>query len=267
MTTTNTDRTALGHLKVVELGGGTGAAAMAGRLLGDMGADVILVEPPGGVVARGIGPFAGNEVDADHSLVFLDHNINKRSVTLDIETTEGQEAVKRLASWADVLIESYPPGHLAERGLAYADLAAINPRLVYGSLTPFGQTGPYSNYASTELIIQSLAGDPWVYGDDERAPAMVPGDATARIGSMHLVYGVLLALRERRWSTRGQHIDVSRQDIGVWQLVSGSISRVGYAMRSSAAPARRPPASAASITARTASCSSSRPPTPNSAAW
>ena len=142
MTTTNTDRTALGHLKVVELGGGSGASALAGRLLGDMGADVILVEPPGGVVARGIGPFAGNGVDADHSLVFLDHNINKRSVTLDIDTAEGQEAVKRLASWADVLIESYPPGHLAENGLAYADLAAINPRLVYGSLTPFGQSGP-----------------------------------------------------------------------------------------------------------------------------
>ena len=226
-TTTNSHQTARGHLKVVELGGGSGAGALAGRLLGDMGADVILVEPPGGVGARGIGPFAHDVNDDNHSLVFLDHNINKRSVTLDIETTEGQEAIKRLASWADVLIESYPPGRLTEHGLAYADLAAINPGLVYGSLTPFGQTGPYSKYASTELVIQSLAGDPWVYGDDERAPAMVPGDATARIGSMHLVYGVLLALRERRWSTRGQHVDVSRQDIGVWQLVSGSISRVG----------------------------------------
>ena len=226
-TTTNSNQTALGHLKVVELGGGSGASSLAGRLLGDMGADVILVEPPGGVGARDTGPFAHDVKDSDHSLVFLDHNINKRSVTLDIETTEGQESIRRLASWSDVLIESYPPGHLGERGLAYADLFAINPRLVYGSLTPFGQSGPYRDYASTELVIQSLAGDPWVYGDDERAPAMVPGNATARIGSMHLVYGVLLALRERRWSTRGQHVDVSRQDIGVWQLVSGSISRVG----------------------------------------
>ena len=225
-TTTNSNQTALGHLKVVELGGGSGATALAGRLLGDMGADVILVEPPGGVGARDTGPFAHDVKDSDHSLAFLDHNINKRSVTLDIETTEGQEAIKRLASWADVLIESYPPGRLTERGLAYADLSAINPRLVYGSLTPFGQSGPYRDYAATELTIQSLAGDPWVYGDDERAPAMVPGDATARIGSMHLVLGILMALRERRWSARGQHIDVSRHDVGVWQLVSGSVSRI-----------------------------------------
>ena len=227
MTTTNTEQSALGHLKVVELGGGTGAAAMAGRLLGDMGADVVLVEPPEGVGARRIGPFANSVEDPDRSLTFLDHNINKRSVILDLNTPDGKESVRRLAGWADVLIESCQPGYLPERGLGYDDLAEINPELVYGSLTPFGQTGPYSHYASTELVIQSLAGDPWVYGDDEREPAMVPGNATARIGSMHLVYGILLALRERRWSTRGQHVDVSRQDIGVWQLVSGSISRVG----------------------------------------
>ena len=200
---------------------------MAGRLLGDMGADVILVEPPDGVGARHSGPFANGSDDPERSLVFLDHNINKRSVVLYLDTAEGQDALRRLASTADVLIESCTPGYLAERSLAYDDLSVINPGLVYGSLTPFGQTGPYARYAVTELIVQSLAGDPWVYGDDERAPAMVPGDATARIGSMHLVYGILLALRERRWSTRGQHVDVSRQDIGMWQLVSGSISRVG----------------------------------------
>ena len=225
-TTTNSTQTALGHLKVVELGGGSGATVLAGRLLGDMGADVILIEPPGGISARGIGPFAHNVNDPDHSLVFLDQNNNKRSMTLDIDTPEGQEAVRRLASWADVLIESYAPDHLASCSLGYADLAEINPRLVYASLTPFGQSGPYKDNAATELTIQAMAGDPWVYGDDERAPAMVPGDATKRIGSMHLVYGILLALRERRWSARGQHIDVSRQDIGVWQLVSGSVSRI-----------------------------------------
>ncbi len=223
---TNNEQTALGHIRVVELGGGSGATSFAGRLLGDMGADVILIEPPGGISARRIGPFAHNVNDPDHSLVFLDQNNNKRSMTLDIDAPEGQEAVRRLASWADVLIESYAPDHLAGCGLGYADLTEINPRLVYASLTPFGQSGPYKDNAATELTIQAMAGDPWVYGDDERAPAMIPGDATQRIGSMHLVYGILLALRERRWSARGQHIDVSRQDIGVWQLVSGSVSRI-----------------------------------------
>ncbi len=225
--TTNVGQTALGHLRIVEFGGGSGATALAGRLLGDMGADVILVEPPGGVAARRIGPFANAIDDPDRSLLFLDHNHNKRSVMVDLETSEGQEAARRLGAWADVLLESYPPGHLAVRRLGYEDMAAINPGLVYGSLTPFGQSGPYRDYAATELVIQALAGDPWVYGDDERAPAMVPGDTTARVGAMHLVYGVLLALRERRWSARGQHVDVSRQDIGVWQLVSGALARVG----------------------------------------
>ena len=141
MTTINSESTALGHLKVVELGGGTGASAMAGRLLGDMGTDVVLVEPPGGVGARSIGPFANDIDDPDRSLTFLDHNINKRSVVLDIDSQEGQEAVRRLASWADVLIESYEPGYLPERGLGYEDLAEINPELVYGSLTPVRPNG------------------------------------------------------------------------------------------------------------------------------
>ena len=133
MTNTTSENTALGHLKVVELGGGTGAAAMAGRLLGDMGADVVLVEPPGGVGARSIGPFANDVDDPDRSLTFLDHNISKRSVVLDLDTPDGRESVRRLASWADVLIESYEPGYLPERGLGYEDLAEINPELVYGS--------------------------------------------------------------------------------------------------------------------------------------
>ena len=92
-----------------------------------MGADVVLVEPPEGVGARRIGPFANDVEDPDRSLTFLDHNINKRSVVLDLDTPDGKESVRRLAGWADVLIESYQPGYLPERGLSYDDLAEINP--------------------------------------------------------------------------------------------------------------------------------------------
>ena len=216
---------ALSDLRIIELGGG--AAELAGRLMADMGADVILVEPPGGVRSRIDGPFQASHADLDHSLKFVANNGNKRSVVLDLASESDRGAVRALAAEADVLIESFTPSHLPSLGIGFEDLRALNPALVYASLSPFGQYGPYRDLAATELTVQSLAGVGWVYGDDEREPCLIPGDATERVGSMHLVLGILLALRSRRWSGRGQHVDVSRHDIGVWQLVSGSISRIG----------------------------------------
>ena len=218
---------ALSHLRVIELGGG-GAAETAGRLMADMGADVILVEPPGGVRSRADGPFpADRPPDPDRSLKFIANNTNKRSVVLDLASEADRDAVRTLAAEADVLVESFTPSHLPSLGLGYDDLHGLNPALVYASLSPFGQDGPYRDLTATELTVQSLAGVGWVYGDDEREPCLIPGDATERVGSMHLVLGILLALRSRRWSGRGQHVDVSRHDVGMWQLVSGSISRIG----------------------------------------
>jgi crotonobetainyl-CoA:carnitine CoA-transferase CaiB-like acyl-CoA transferase len=218
------DATALGHLRVVEVGGG--AAETAARLMADMGADVVLVEPPEGAPSRRRGPFAkGAEGDPERSLSFIANNFNKRSIALDLQRPEGRETLRQLATWADVLIEAFAPSYLPDLGLGYDDLRKVNPGLVYASLSPFGQAGPYRDLAATELTIQSLAGDPWVYGDDEREPCIIPADATERVGSMHLVLGILLALRARRWTGRGQHVDVSRHDVGVWQLVSGTLSR------------------------------------------
>ncbi len=216
---------ALSHLRVIELGGG--AAELAGRLMADMGADVILVEPPGGVRSRIDGPFQTGHSDLSHSLKFIANNTNKRSIALDLESAPDRDTVRTLAENADVLIESLAPSYLPPLGLGFEHLHALNPALVYASLSPFGQFGPYRDLAATELTIQSLAGDGWVYGDNEREPCLIPGDATERVGSMHVVLGILLALRSRRWSGRGQHVDVSRHDVGVWQLVSGSISRIG----------------------------------------
>ena len=215
---------ALSHLRVLDLGGG--ASELATRLMGDMGADVILVEPPGGVRSRADGPFQGDKPNPDRSLKFIANNANKRSVVLDLSSPEDRDVVRDLAARSDVLVESFTPSYLPSIGLGFEDLTTINPGLVYASLSPFGQDGPYRDFAATELTIQSLAGDGWVYGDDEREPCLIPGDATERIGSMHLVLGTLFALRSRRWSGRGQHVDVSRHDVGVWQLVSGSLSRI-----------------------------------------
>ena len=215
---------ALSHLRVLDLGGG--ASELATRLMSDMGADVILIEPPGGVRSRADGPFQGDRPNPDRSLKFIANNANKRSIVLDLSSLEDRNIIRDLAARSDVLVESFAPQYLPSIGLGFENLTTVNPGLVYASLSPFGLDGPYTDFAATELTIQSLAGDGWVYGDDEREPCLIPGDATERVGSMHLVLGPLFALRSRRWSGRGQHVDVSRHDVGVWQLVSGSLSRI-----------------------------------------
>src|SRR5882672_2077477 len=115
---------------------------LCGQLLGDMGADVIKVEPPGGCSARNIGPFFEDRPHPDRSLYWWAYNRNKRSITLDLERVRGREIFRRLAAKADFLIESDSPRAMAERGLGFPEMSAINPRLIYASITPFGQDGP-----------------------------------------------------------------------------------------------------------------------------
>ena len=112
-------------------------------MLADMGARVIVVEPPGGHPARDIGPFYQDVPNSNNSLLFWYNNTNKESVTIDITTTKGSELLKDLVKQADVILESYKPGYLDSLGIGYEVLSSINPKLVMTSLTPFGQTGPY----------------------------------------------------------------------------------------------------------------------------
>ena len=124
-----------------------------GQLLGDLGADVIMIEPPGGSCARRLGPFYRDVPHPDRSLFWWALNRNKRSITLDITSSDGQVILRRLVASAHFLIESDTPGTLAAYGLGYDDLAALNPALVYVSITPFGQDGPKAHYADSDLII------------------------------------------------------------------------------------------------------------------
>src|SRR5262249_34614054 len=122
-------------------------ALICGQILGDLGADVILIEPPGGVKARSVGPFAGGERDVNKSLDFWVLNRNKRSITIDLDTRAGRESLVELVKTSDVLLESGPPGRLDRRELGYGTLAEINPSLVMVSITPFGQSGPKAGWA------------------------------------------------------------------------------------------------------------------------
>ena len=126
----------LGAYRVLDLCGERGM--LCGQLLADLGADVILVEPPGGAAARRAGPFLGDVEDPERSLEFLAFNRNKRSLVLDLDTPEGRDELRALARGADFLIESDAPGAMARRGLGYADLSAENPGLIYVSITAFG---------------------------------------------------------------------------------------------------------------------------------
>ncbi len=184
---------------------------ICGQILADLGADVIAVEPPGGNPARRLGPFVNDEPHPERSLYWWAYSRNKRSVTLDIESEDGQEKLRELVRRADFLIESYDPGYLAERGLGYDDLAGINPALVYVSITPFGQDGPKARYAATDLIVEAAGGNLVLQGDDDRPPVRVSVPQAFLHAGAEAAGAALIAHHERQRSGLGQHVDVSAQ--------------------------------------------------------
>lgn len=199
----------LSPYRVVDLSNELGL--LCGQLLADLGADVVQVEPPGGSPARRQGPWWKNEPGPERSLFWWAYARNKRSVVLDPEVPADRDRIARLAAGADFFIESEPPGRLAAFGLGYEDLSALNPSLVYVSITPFGQHGPKSGWAATDLTIMAASGCAYLSGDAERPPVRcrVP-QAHAHAGADAAV-GALIAHAERRRSGRGQHVDVSAQ--------------------------------------------------------
>ncbi len=184
---------------------------LCGQMLADLGADVIKIEPPGGSSARRVGPFAKDEVDPERSLFWWAYARNKRGIVLDLERDEGRGRLLRLAEGADFLIESETPGRMAALGLGYHDLAAVNPALVYVSITPFGQDGPKAGWADSDLVLMAAGGHAYLSGEEERPPVRlrVP-QAHAHAGADAAV-GALLAHAERKRSGRGQHVDISAQ--------------------------------------------------------
>ncbi|MDA1095764.1 MAG: CoA transferase [Chloroflexi bacterium] len=188
------------------------------RFLGDLGADVIKVEPPGGDPARHLPPFAGDIDNPDRSLRFLNANRSKRSIVLDyVNNPDDLATVRALAQRADIVVEDFAPGYLASLNLGYADLAAGNPGLVYVSITPFGQTGPHAGWLGGDLIAQATGGVIFANGDDTAAPVQAPYESISQMACIHAAFGALLGLRSRAiLDGRGQHVDVSRQEVVLW---------------------------------------------------
>ena len=197
-------------IRVLDLSGDLGV--YCGKLLADVGADVIKVEPPGGDSMRRVGPFIEGNGSSDNSIYWRHYNTNKRSITLDISSDEGSTLLRRLASVADVVVESFQPGYLDSLGLGYQHLRDGNPGLVYASLTPFGQTGPYRDYRGSDLVGFAMGGYMYVTGWPETPPNKLWGMQAYQTTSNRAYIGILIAIFHRLVSGRGQYVDVSMQE-------------------------------------------------------
>jgi crotonobetainyl-CoA:carnitine CoA-transferase CaiB-like acyl-CoA transferase len=182
---------------------------LCAQCLGDMGADVVKIEPPGGCDARSIPPFYNDDPHPDRSLYWWAYNRNKRSITLNLDRPEGQVILRQLARRADFLIESYNPGHLAKRQLGFGDLSAINPALIYVSITGFGQHGPKAGYAESDLVIMAAGGPLILTGDADRPPVRLSVPQAYLHASADAAVASLAAHHDRCRSGLGQHIDVA----------------------------------------------------------
>jgi formyl-CoA transferase len=187
------------------------AGPFCAMLLADMGADVIKIEPPGGETTRGMDL----EVAPGVSAPFLAVNRNKRGLVLDLKRTEGVALLKKLVATADVLVENYRPGVARRLGVDYATLAAINPRLIYCSISGFGQTGPYADRGGYDLIAQGMSGIMSATGSDGGAPVKVGVPITDLGAGLFAVFGILCAVRARHLTGRGQLVDTSLFEAGL----------------------------------------------------
>jgi CoA:oxalate CoA-transferase len=182
------------------------------KMFGDYGAEVILVEPVDGSPARQVGPFANGKQDRETSLHFAHHNRNKKSITLNLKKTRGQELLRDLVHSADVLVEDWPVGALEALGLGYAELREINPRLVMCSITGFGQTGPYASYNSSNIVEDAMGGLMNITGPADKPPTMTGAQQAEHITAMHAAFATASALLFRDLHNAGQHVDVSAQE-------------------------------------------------------
>ena len=233
--------TALAGRRVIELADETGA--YCGKLLADMGADVIKCERPGGDAARFIRPFWGGEPDPDRSLSFLLANTNKRSLEIDLESSQGREQFAQLATGADLVIETCPPGTLDDWGIGYTALSALNPALVVTSITGFGQTGPHRAFRSSDIVSSALGGAMYVTGEEEDPPVKLAGSQATLCASTNAAAASMIALHHATRTGQGQHVDISLQEtfaavtnitgVGKW-LEDGIIpKRVGTGLSAS----------------------------------
>ncbi len=205
---------ALGHLRVLEVGDGV-SAAYATKLLADLGADVVKIEPPRGDSTRRRGPFPGDVPHPEKSGLFLYLNTNKRGIALDLTAREAGEAFGRLVARADLLVHDVHPTRMAEHGLEWERLGALNAGLVMTSIAPFGLSGPHAAYRGPDVVLWSAGGVAALNGEPSRPdlpPLKAFGDQSGFQAGLNAAIASLGALFARLRTGRGQHVEVSTQE-------------------------------------------------------
>jgi len=206
----------LGSYRVLDLTDKKGF--LCGKILADMGADVIKIEKPGGDKSRYLGPFYHEMPDPEKSLFWFAYNLNKRGITLDIESRDGQQIFKKLVKTADFVIESFPPEYLDELGLGYTVLSEINPRIIMTSITPFGLDGPYKNYKASDIVVMAMGGLMYITGNPDQPPLTISLPQAFLLASAHGAAASMVAHFYRETSGEGQHVDVSAQECVLWEI-------------------------------------------------
>jgi crotonobetainyl-CoA:carnitine CoA-transferase CaiB-like acyl-CoA transferase len=193
-------------------------------ILGDLGADVIKVEPPQGSSSRRMGPFLEGAPIPERSLHFFAFNRNKRGITLDLSTEVGRSVLRRLVEKADFLIESAPPGEMNERGLGFDALRQVNPHLVYVAITPFGQDGPHADFAVSDLTLAAMGGPMGLQGDPDRPPVRITVPQAWLQASAEAAVGALTAHARMLQAGEAQFVDVSAQCVMVWTMLNAMVA-------------------------------------------
>lgn len=208
----------LSPYRVLDLTGEDGW--LCGRILGDLGADVVKIEPPSGDPGRLHGPFYHGERDPEKNLTWFAYNANKRGITLDLDSSQGQDLFHRLAQKADFVIESFVPGYLDARGIGYKALREANPSLVFTSITPFGQIGPYAHYRGSDLQALALSGFMSLVGEPGKPPLRTILPQAPMWACMYAASGTMIAHYYRQNTFEGQQVDVSLQASMLWALAN-----------------------------------------------
>lgn len=209
---------------------------LCGKILADLGVEVIKIEQPGGDPARRIGPFMDDQADPEKSLYWFAYNSNKKGVTLDIQTADGRAVFKRLVQTADFVIESFDPGYLDSLGLGYKALSSLKKGLIFTSITPFGQTGPYSEYKYSDIAVMAMTGTLYQTGESDGPPVHMSMPQASMHAGADAAVGSMIAYYHREKTGEGQQVDVSMQQsagwfqanaIPVWELNKGILRRAG----------------------------------------
>jgi crotonobetainyl-CoA:carnitine CoA-transferase CaiB-like acyl-CoA transferase len=230
MADTDNSTALLPGFRVLDLTSSIGA--FCGKLLRDLGMDVIKVEPPGGDPTRSEPPFANGRDQPERSLRFAYLNAGKRSITLNIANETGRKVLLDLVTRSDIVLEDFEPGYLAGQGLGYDILLEQNRRLILVSLTGFGQDGPYAHYKAADIVGTAMGGLLYISGDPKLTPCNPPETQSYYYASLFAAYGTMLALWQRETRGIGAYIDASIQaSMALHEHVAFNYSAEGRVMK------------------------------------